>query len=107
MGECSRLTQVTPCNPTAAPPPALGNQGREVSAHAHDDGFRDADPSRPGDEAPPEVVEQSLRRVAALVPPPRANLVRYFGVFAPNARGRLRPGETGRGGAPGRPAMTW
>jgi hypothetical protein len=30
-----------------------------------------------------------LRRLAALVPPPRANLVRYFGVFAPNAR--LRP----------------
>jgi hypothetical protein len=28
-------------------------------------------------------------RLAALVPPPRANLVRYFGVFAPNAR--LRP----------------
>jgi len=31
-----------------------------------------------------------LRRMAALVPPPRANLVRYFGVFAPNARGRPR-----------------
>jgi transposase InsO family protein len=31
-----------------------------------------------------------LRRVAALVPPPRANLVRYFGVFAPNARVRPR-----------------
>ncbi len=30
-----------------------------------------------------------LRRLAALVPPPRSNLVRYFGVFAPNAR--LRP----------------
>jgi pimeloyl-ACP methyl ester carboxylesterase len=30
-------------------------------------------------------VEQSLRRVAALVPPPRANLVPDFGVFAPNA----------------------
>jgi len=27
-----------------------------------------------------------LRRVAALVPPPRANLVRFFGVFASNAR---------------------
>ena len=31
-----------------------------------------------------------LRRVAALVPPSRANLVRYFGVFAPNARVRPR-----------------
>jgi hypothetical protein len=29
-----------------------------------------------------------LRRLSALVPPPRANLVRYFGVFAPNARVR-------------------
>lgn len=26
-----------------------------------------------------------LRRLAALVPPPRTNLVRFFGVFAPNA----------------------
>jgi hypothetical protein len=31
-----------------------------------------------------------LRRMAALVPPPRANLVRYFGIFAPNARVRPR-----------------
>jgi len=31
-----------------------------------------------------------LRRLAALVPPPRANLVRYFGVFAPKARVRPR-----------------
>jgi hypothetical protein len=31
-----------------------------------------------------------LRRLAALVPPPRAHLVRYFGVFAPNARVRPR-----------------
>ncbi|HUM12409.1 MAG TPA: transposase [Myxococcaceae bacterium] len=31
-----------------------------------------------------------LRRLAALVPPPRANFVRYFGVFAPNARVRHR-----------------
>ena len=30
-----------------------------------------------------------LRRLAAFVPPPRVNLVRYFGLFAPNAR--LRP----------------
>jgi hypothetical protein len=31
-----------------------------------------------------------LRRLAALVPPPKSNLVRYFGVFAPNARVRAR-----------------
>ena len=31
-----------------------------------------------------------LRRLAALVPPPRANLVRYFGVLAPKARVRPR-----------------
>ena len=30
-----------------------------------------------------------LRRLAAFVPQPRVNLVRYFGLFAPNAR--LRP----------------
>ncbi|WP_395844995.1 transposase [Archangium violaceum] len=30
-----------------------------------------------------------LRRVASLVPPPRANLTRFHGVFAPGAR--LRP----------------
>ena len=31
-----------------------------------------------------------LRRVAALIPPPRVNLVRFFGVLAPNARLRAR-----------------
>ncbi|MFN0062832.1 MAG: transposase, partial [Myxococcaceae bacterium] len=31
-----------------------------------------------------------LRKLAALVPPPRVNLVRFFGVFAPNARVRKR-----------------
>ena len=31
-----------------------------------------------------------LRRVAALIPPPRVNLVRFFGVLAPNARLRSR-----------------
>jgi putative transposase len=35
-----------------------------------------------------------LRRLAALVPPPRANLVRYFGVFAPKAR--VRPASCPR-----------
>jgi hypothetical protein len=29
-----------------------------------------------------------LRRVASLVPPPRRHLVKYFGLFAPNARDR-------------------
>ena len=32
---------------------------------------------------------QRLRRVASLVPPPRANLTRFHGVFAPGAK--LRP----------------
>ncbi len=42
-----------------------------------------------------------LRRLAALVPPPRANLVRDFGVFAPNARVRPRvvPAPAAAGGA--------
>ena len=31
-----------------------------------------------------------LRRLAALVPPPRAHLVRYFGVFAPGSKLRSR-----------------
>jgi len=35
----------------------LEHRARAVPAHAHDDGFRDAHPARPGDEAPPEVVE--------------------------------------------------
>ena len=29
-----------------------------------------------------------LRRLAAIIPPPRQNLVRYHGIFAPNAKGR-------------------
>jgi CheY-like chemotaxis protein len=36
----------------------------------------------------PLALALALRRLAALVPPLRANLVRYFGVFAPNARFR-------------------
>ena len=33
------------------------HRARAVAARAHDDGLRDADSARPGDEAPPEVVE--------------------------------------------------
>ena len=29
-----------------------------------------------------------LLRLCALIPPPRANLIRYFGAFGPRARGR-------------------
>ncbi len=43
-----------------------------------------------------------IARLAALVPPPRANLVRYHGVFAPAAR--LRPKIVGQ--APNTLAMT-
>jgi hypothetical protein len=58
-----------------------------------------------------------LRRVAALVPPRRARLVRYFGVFAPNARVRSPapspplltrhrgPGSPERAGAGPAPAL--
>jgi len=40
-----------------------------------------------------------LARLAALVPPPRVNLTRFHGVFAPNSRLRARvtPGRRGRG----------
>ena len=37
-----------------------------------------------------------LRRLAALVPPPRVHQVRYHGAFAPNARGRTAPPTSGR-----------
>ena len=38
--------------------------------------------------------EELLEKLAALVPPPRLNLVRYHGVLAPNAadRGQIVPG---------------
>ncbi|RKG92480.1 hypothetical protein D7V97_40860 [Corallococcus sp. CA053C] len=39
-----------------------------------------------------------LRRLAALVPPPRRNRVRFHGVFAPGAR--LRPSSPGSRPAP-------
>jgi hypothetical protein len=45
-----------------------------------------------------------LRRLAALIPPPRKNLIRYHGVFSPHARARaqvlaLVPGNAGAGAA--------
>ena len=43
-----------------------------------------------------------LRRLAALIPPPRVNLVRFFGVLAPNAR--LRPLVVPRQPPPPEPA---
>jgi len=43
-----------------------------------------------------------LRRLAALIPPPRVNLVRFFGVLAPNAR--LRPLVVPRHPPPPEPA---
>ena len=41
-------------------------------------------------------------RLAALVPPPRLNLTRFHGVFAPNSpyRGRITPTRRGRGAKP-------
>ena len=43
-----------------------------------------------------------IAKLAALVPPPRANLTRFHGVFAPNSRYRARvvPGRRGRRGDP-------
>jgi hypothetical protein len=63
-----------------------------------------------------------MARLAALVPPPRAHLIRYHGVFAPNSRYRahVTPAKRGPGrktpaldepkdrtGAERRAAMTW
>ncbi|RPH67071.1 MAG: hypothetical protein EHM78_22310 [Myxococcaceae bacterium] len=52
-----------------------------------------------------------LRRLAALVPPPKSNLVRYFGVFAPNARVRARvglgPGSVDIAPATGGELLVW
>jgi len=46
-----------------------------------------------------------IARLAALVPPPRLNLTRFHGVFAPNSpyRARITPARRGRGGKPKRP----
>ena len=38
-----------------------------------------------------------LARLAALVPKPRVNLIRYHGVFAPNSAHRARVTKAGRG----------
>ena len=38
-----------------------------------------------------------VARLAALVPRPRVNLIRYYGVFAPNSRFRARVTPAGRG----------
>ena len=38
-----------------------------------------------------------IARLAALVPRPRVNLIRYYGVFAPNSRFRSRVTPAGRG----------
>jgi len=48
----------------------------------------------------------AARRQAALVPPPRLNLTRFHGVFAPNSpyRARITPVRRGRGARPARPA---
>ncbi len=63
-----------------------------------------------------------IARLAALVPKPRLNLIRFHGVFAPNSRyrGRVTKAKRGRGGRPAstgdpeaptlaerRAAMTW
>ncbi|MEE4295954.1 MAG: transposase, partial [Wenzhouxiangella sp.] len=49
-----------------------------------------------------------IARLAALVPPPRLNLTRFHGVFAPNSlyRARITPARRGRGGKPKRPEMS-
>ncbi len=41
---------------------------------------------------------QLLTRLAALIPPPRTHLVRYFGVLAPNAARRFLPPPVFGGG---------
>jgi len=43
-----------------------------------------------------------IARLAALVPKPRVNLIRFHGVFAPNSahRARVTPARRGRGNKP-------
>ncbi|WNG50359.1 hypothetical protein F0U60_44180 [Archangium minus] len=53
-------------------------------------------------------LSQRERRVASLVPPPRANLTRFHGVFAPGAQ--LRPffvPQAGAEEARGAPQAAW
>jgi hypothetical protein len=49
-----------------------------------------------------------IARLAALVPPPRLNLTRFHGVFAPNSRYRARitPARRGRGAKPTKQTQT-
>jgi len=49
--------------------------------------------------------QTALRQSPVLVPPPRLNLTRFHGVFAPNSpyRARITPARRGRGGKPKRP----
>ena len=49
-----------------------------------------------------------IARLAALVPPPRLNLTRFHGVFAPNSlyRARITPARRGRGTKPTKSAQT-
>ena len=49
-----------------------------------------------------------IARLAALVPPPRLNLTRFHGVFAPNSphRARITPALRGRGTKPTKSAQT-
>lgn len=49
-----------------------------------------------------------IARLAALVPPPRLNLTRFHGVFAPNSpwRARITPARRGRGAKPITPAQS-
>ncbi|TVQ29732.1 MAG: IS91 family transposase, partial [Wenzhouxiangella sp.] len=49
-----------------------------------------------------------IARLAALVPPPRLNLTRFHGVFAPNSpwRARITPARRGRGAKPTNPTRT-
>ena len=49
-----------------------------------------------------------IARLAELVPPPRQNLTRFHGVFAPNSphRARITPARRGRGAKPTKPTQT-
>jgi len=73
------------CNYVARPPLAQGSL-QKLSAEEY--AFKLKTPWSDGTThlilSPMELIE----KLAALVPPPRANLVRYHGVLAPNAKGR-------------------
>lgn len=73
------------CNYVARPPLAAGSL-QQISAEEYS--FKLKTPWRDGTThlifSPIELIE----KLAALVPPPRVNLVRYHGILAPNAKGR-------------------